>query len=190
LWHSLFIIRALIQFFSRQNTLYAAHDTPATVQLLEKTGLPSNYAYLAHDTVSLAGTTIFGALAKAAQAAAFPAFRLRCLVEDAILYNGWRLPEKGGAWINGRWYTEHALERMAPNTPAVMAKLNERCLKRAKAAGLQPQTEDFGKWWLDNKPNPRGIPPIVVEAEIIKPGSTGIRVILNQKGEVITVIPR
>jgi hypothetical protein len=55
---------------------YGAHDTPATVQLLEKTGLPSNYAYLAHDTVSLAGTTIFGALAKAAQAAAFPAFRL------------------------------------------------------------------------------------------------------------------
>ena len=27
---------------------------------------------------------------------------------------GWVLPEKGGAKINGRWYTEHALERMAP----------------------------------------------------------------------------
>ncbi len=33
------------------------------------------------------------------------------------------MPEGGGTFINGRWYVEHALERMAPRTPQVMAEL-------------------------------------------------------------------
>ncbi|NGX45479.1 MAG: hypothetical protein K940chlam2_00634 [Chlamydiae bacterium] len=36
----------------------------------------------------------------------------------------------------------------------------------------------------------RGVPPSVVEAEIAQPGSTGVRVILNEKGNVKSVIPR
>ncbi len=102
----------------------------------------------------------------------------------------WVLPkEGGGAFINGRWYVEHALERMAPRTPQVMAELEARALKRANAKGLLPGTEEFGKWMNRNGPNPRNIPPSVVEAEIAQPGSTGVRVILNEKGHVITVMP-
>lgn len=107
-----------------------------------------------------------------------------------ISHSGWVLPENGGgALINGRWYSEHALERMAPRTPQVMAKLEARALTRASAEGLQPGTEEFGRWLYRNGPSPRGIPSSVVEAEIINPGSTNIRVILNQRGNVITIIP-
>ena len=95
----------------------------------------------------------------------------------------------GGANINGRWYTEHALERMAPRTPEVMAELEARALARARKKGLKPGTEEFGKWMNRNGPNPRGIPPSVVQAEIAHPGSAEVRVILNDKGCVISVIP-
>lgn len=101
----------------------------------------------------------------------------------------WVFPKKGGASINGRWYTEHALERMAPRTPEVMAELEVRMLERAAKKGYLPQTEEFGEWLVKNKPNPRNIPPSVVESEIAKPGSTSIRVELNNKGDVVTVIP-
>ena len=104
-------------------------------------------------------------------------------------FNGWYLPERGGgATINGRWFTEHALERMAPRNPQVMAILDARMLERAKAAGLKPQTPAFGEWLKLNRPDPRGIPPSVVEAEISMPGSTGIRVIQNLNGDVKTVM--
>ncbi|MAR66784.1 MAG: hypothetical protein CL833_05980 [Crocinitomicaceae bacterium] len=102
----------------------------------------------------------------------------------------WVFPKKGGATINGRWYTEHALERMAPRTPEVMAELEVRMLARAEKAGYKPQTEEFGEWLMKNAPNPRNIPPSVIEAEIARPGSTSIRVELNAKGDVVTVIPR
>jgi hypothetical protein len=101
----------------------------------------------------------------------------------------WVFPKKGGATINGRWYTEHALERMAPRTPRVMAELERRFLERAKAVEKTLPPKRFRKWYRENYPNPRGIPPSVVEAEISKPGSTNIRVELNQKGDVITAIP-
>jgi hypothetical protein len=39
--------------------------------------------------------------------------------------------------------------------------------------------------------DPRGVPPSVVEAEIVRPGSTGVRVITANRGRVVvTVIPR
>jgi hypothetical protein len=103
---------------------------------------------------------------------------------------GWALPEAGGgAHIGGRWYTEHALERMAPRTPQVMAELESRALARARAAGLKPGTPGFGKWWAKYGPDPRNVPPNVIEAEIAAPGSTGVRVITNAQGDVVTVIP-
>ncbi|WP_158074084.1 golvesin C-terminal-like domain-containing protein [Micromonospora sp. CB01531] len=112
-------------------------------------------------------------------------------VAAADAATGWVLPAAGGgAKISGRWYTEHALERMAPNTPEVMALLEQRAMARAKAAGLRPGTAEFGVWWGKNGPSPRNIPPSVVEAEIANPGSTGIRVITNDKGDVVTVYPR
>jgi len=103
---------------------------------------------------------------------------------------GWFLPEAGGgARIGGRWYTEHALERMAPRTPQVMAELESRALARARAAGLVPGTPEFGKWWAKYGPDPRNVPPSVIEVEISAPGSTGVRVITNAQGDVVTVIP-
>ncbi len=41
------------------------------------------------------------------------------------------------------------------------------------------------------KIDPRGVPPSVVEAEIAKPGSTGVKAIKAKGGQVVvTVIPR
>jgi hypothetical protein len=104
---------------------------------------------------------------------------------------GWPLPEGGGgAEVNGRWYSEHALERMAPDTPQVRAELEARAPARAERAGLKPGTKEYGDWWNSNGPDPRGVPPSVVEAEIRNPGSTGVKVITNAKGNVVSVIPR
>jgi hypothetical protein len=100
------------------------------------------------------------------------------------------LPKEGGeTFINGRWYTEHALERMAPNTPEVMAELQARFFDRAKIVSQKLSPERFREWRLENAPNPRGIPPSIIEAELAQPGSTNVQVILNEKGHVITVIP-
>ena len=104
---------------------------------------------------------------------------------------GWVPPEGGGgATINGRWFTEHALERMAPTTPQVMAELEARALARAEAAGLRTGTPEFAEWWAKYGPAPRGVPPSVVEAEILSPGSTSVRVITKANGDVVTVIQR
>ncbi|NLU80730.1 hypothetical protein HCA58_20650 [Micromonospora sp. HNM0581] len=94
----------------------------------------------------------------------------------------------GGANIGGRWYTEHALERMAPRTPEVMALPERQALERASREGLRPGTRAFQTWWNKHGPSPRGVPPSVVEAEIANPGTTGVRVILNSHGDVVTVI--
>lgn len=103
--------------------------------------------------------------------------------------NGWVFPFKGGgAMINGRWYTKHALERMAPRTPEMMAELEWRFNQRAKIASKNMKPKQFKNWYRDNLPNSRGIPPYVVEAEIAYPKSTGVRVELNEDGAVKTVI--
>ncbi len=105
---------------------------------------------------------------------------------------GWSMP-RGGGVINGRKYSEHALERMAPDTIQVRAELEAR----AKSRGLVPGTQKFKEFV-----HPRGITPSVVE-DIIKNGTkkpgnkpdswehTGrdARVITNGKGDVVTVVP-
>jgi hypothetical protein len=104
------------------------------------------------------------------------------------------MPQGGGGMkINGRYYTEHALERMAPDTPQVRAEIRTRAMERLRKLGI---TENSPAWDAClkralQKIDPRGIPPSVVEAEISAPGSTSVRVITAQRGQVvITVMPK
>jgi len=106
------------------------------------------------------------------------------------------MPRKGGAIIGDRYYTEHALARMAPkNNMEIMAILDQRMISEAVKDGVQFQTEEFLNWLNTGRGNsfrvnPRSIPPSVVEAEIMLPGSTGITVQINEFGDVISVIPK
>ena len=110
---------------------------------------------------------------------------------DSPLYD---LPEQGGGMrINGRWYTEHALERMAPDTPAIRAELLRRAIDRTRRFGLSEGSEAYNKVLnhFRSKIDPRGVTPTVVEAEIARPGSTNVKVIaVKQKSIVVTVVPR
>ncbi|MUK87330.1 hypothetical protein GMD78_02805 [Ornithinibacillus sp. L9] len=114
---------------------------------------------------------------------------------------GWSMPQGGGT-INGRKYSEHALERMAPNTPEVRAELTTRAHQRATQQGLKPGTKEYNDF-MKKQVDPRGITPSVVEDTIKygtpSPGNTPgttvyqrdqIRVVTNSNGDVITVIPR
>ena len=161
----------------------------ATSQLLQLAGISPGTAELVDGGLSLTGAGWGGAMIARAPSlvSKWCNFQL-----PAEANSGWVLPKNGGgALINSRWYTEHALERMAPDTPQVMAILEERCLERARVAGYKPQTQEFREWLLQgNAPDPRNIPPMIIEAEIACPGSTGLRVILNDRKDVITVIPR
>jgi subtilisin family serine protease len=126
-------------------------------------------------------------------AAARPAVRatpsMRSLTEPI-----WDLPsEGGGTWINGRWYTEHALERMAPDTPQIRAELRVRARTRLQRLGVGPEHPAYERVMAKAlvRIDPRGVPPSVVEAEIVRPGSTGVKVITAKQGRVVvTVVPR
>lgn len=107
----------------------------------------------------------------------------------------WDLPAEGGGMkINNRWYTEHALERMAPDTPEIRAALKTRAIKRLERLGITDGSPAYDKCIaraLKKVNDPRGVPPSVVEAEIARPGSTNVRVITAKSGQVVvTVIPR
>lgn len=113
----------------------------------------------------------------------------------------WDMPEGGGT-INGREYSQHALERMAPDTPSVRAKLSRRAEKLAESKGLKvgtPEHYQFCQKYVD----PRNIPPSVIEDAISNttavPGHTAgtfvhqtadVTVIVNETGKVVTVIPK
>lgn len=73
---------------------------------------------------------------------------------------------------------------------SAVAELEARGMARAQAAGLEPGTPEFGEWWAKNGPARRNVPPMVVEAEIMNPGSTSVRVMTNSNGDVVTVITR
>lgn len=167
-------------------------QTTVTTQLLQKAGMSKATASFMDNTVSTVAT--MGGIWKAGvvkKDIGLPSLQKSLKTHSSPSSNmGWVLPEKGGgALIKGRWYTEHALERMAPDTFQVMAILNKRFLKRAEVAMQTCTPEEFQRWCSKNFPNPRGIPPSVIEAEIIHPGSTCIEVITNEQGHVITVIP-
>ena len=102
-------------------------------------------------------------------------------------------PEGGGMDINGHWYTEHALERMAPDTPQVRAELRLRAVNRLERLGIKQGSRGFDKCLerAMSKIDPRGVPPSVVEAEIANPGSTNVKVIyIKRLQRVVTVIPK
>jgi hypothetical protein len=106
----------------------------------------------------------------------------------------WSMPEKGKI-INGRYFTQHALERMAPDTIQVRAILEDRALR----AGIKRNSPDFFKYV-----DPRGIPPMAVEDAIQNgqrlPGkckgtlefdTDSIKVIINEaSGSVVTIWPK
>lgn len=104
------------------------------------------------------------------------------------------MPKRGGAIIGDRYYTEHALARMAPDkNPYVKAILEDRMVARARSEGIEPGTKEFGDWLMKGEGKPfridtRNIPPSVVEAEIQNPGTTGISVTLNKHGSVVTLL--
>ena len=172
-------------------TMTGSQTTTLTSQLLQKIGMSQERADYWDNNANFLSTIGGGGLAYkfGKEASALYNYRLP-LASSMASSEGWILPKKGGgAFINGRWYVEHALERMAPRTVQVMAELESRFLARAKIASQKLHPKEFHKWCLENAPNPRGVPPSVVEAEIVQPGSTGVRVILNENGHVITVIP-
>ncbi|MGE7307566.1 pre-toxin TG domain-containing protein [Priestia megaterium] len=113
----------------------------------------------------------------------------------------WSMP-KGGAVIHDRKYTEHALERMAPNTAEVRAELTTRAHQKAAEKGIKVGTTEYNKF-IKSYVDPRGITPTVIEDAIkntpAKPGSRAgtfdhmaekVKVVVNNNGDVITVIPR
>ena len=113
----------------------------------------------------------------------------------------WDMPEGGGI-INGREYSQHAMERMAPDTPSVRAELNRRAEALAESKGLQVGTPEYYQF-CQKYVDPRNIPPSVIEDAIRNttavPGHTAgtfvhqtadVTVIVNEAGKVITVIPK
>ncbi|PGO26961.1 S-layer protein [Bacillus cereus] len=112
---------------------------------------------------------------------------------------GWSMP-RGGGVIDGRKYSEHALERMAPDTVQVRAELTKRARERAERKGYTFGSDKYMEEL--KKVDPRGMTPNVVE-DIIKTGTRKpgdnpgtwkyVRdegyVVINDKGDVITVVP-
>lgn len=138
----------------------------------------------------LIAVVVIGALSKARAMTAPPPSGKPLVLTDPI----YDLPKEGGGMrINGRYYTEHALERMAPDTPQIRAELRARAAARLRKLGI---IEGSPAWDAClgralQKIDPRGVPPSVVEAEITAPGSTSVRVITAKGGQVvITIIPK
>jgi hypothetical protein len=103
------------------------------------------------------------------------------------------LPADGGGMrINNRWYTEHALERMAPDTPQVRAQIRTRVGQRLERLGIARGHPAYDRVLARalQKIDPRGVPPSVVEAEILRPGSTNVRVVTARRGEVVVTVIR
>lgn len=113
---------------------------------------------------------------------------------------GWSMPIGGGN-INGRRYTQHVLERMAPDTEEVRKELTVRAHKKYIAEGYEVGSKEYNRK-LKAYVQPRGITPTVVE-DVIRntsaiPGNKPdtfihatdrISVMVNSNGDVITVIP-
>ena len=113
----------------------------------------------------------------------------------------WDMTKDGGS-INGREYSQHAMERMAPDTPSVRAELSRRAEALAESKGLQVGTPEYYQF-CQKYVDPRNIPPSVIEYAIRNTTAvlghtagtfvhqtTDVIVIVNKMGKVITVIPK
>ena len=78
--------------------------------------------------------------------------------------DSWNMVEGGGT-INGREYSQHAMERMAPDTPQVRAELSRRAEKSATQRGLKVGTQEYYEY-CKKYVDPRNIPPSVIEDAI------------------------
>ena len=124
--------------------------------------------------------------------------------EGKIVESGtdsWNMVEGGGT-INGREYSQHAMERMAPDTPQVRAELSRRAEKSATQRGLKVGTQEYYEY-CKKYVDPRNIPPSVIEDAISStkgiPGNrpdtfihetADVKIVINSAGKVITVIPK
>lgn len=107
-----------------------------------------------------------------------------------VMEGGYLFPKAGGCFHNGRWYSGHALERMAPDTEEMRALLQARTEKRAQASGIEVGTDAFKAWLIKNEPQLREILPAEVEAAIAHPHAMDLNVITSEEGDVITVFRR
>jgi len=98
------------QFITGMKTaIYGDRFDSVTSQLLQEAGFSAQTANLIDNGISFVDTMGAAGLIRAEEAAA-STFKPPAL----LALEGWGLPERGGALFNNRWYTEHALERMAP----------------------------------------------------------------------------
>ena len=147
------------------------------------------------EDVGKAGKGLEGA-AKGAESAAEDAGKI---VESGT--DSWNMVEGGGT-INGREYSQHAMERMAPDTPQVRAELSRRAEKSATQRGLKVGTQEYYEY-CKKYVDPRNIPPSVIEDAISStkgiPGNrpdtfihetADVKIVINSAGKVITVIPK
>ena len=147
------------------------------------------------EDVGKAGKGLEGA-AKGAESVAEDAGKV---VESGT--DSWNMVEGGGT-INGREYSQHAMERMAPDTPQVRAELSRRAEKSATQRGLKVGTQEYYEY-CKKYVDPRNIPPSVIEDAISStkgiPGNrpdtfihetADVKIVINSAGKVITVIPK
>ena len=157
-------------------------------------GVTEKAGNLAED-VGKAGKGLEGA-ANGAKSAAEDAGKV---VESGT--DSWNMVEGGGT-INGREYSQHAMERMAPDTPQVRAELSRRAEKSATQRGLKVGTQEYYEY-CKKYVDPRNIPPSVIEDAISStkgiPGNrpdtfihetADVKIVINSAGKVITVIPK
>ena len=157
-------------------------------------GVTEGVGNLAED-VGKAGKGLEGA-ANGAESAAEDAGKI---VESGT--DSWNMVEGGGT-INGREYSQHAMERMAPDTPQVRAELSRRAEKSATQRGLKVGTQEYYEY-CKKYVDPRNIPPSVIEDAISStkgiPGNrpdtfihetADVKIVINSAGKVITVIPK
>lgn len=91
---------------------------------------------------------------------------------------------------------------MAPNTPEIKAELYKRATNIAKSKGLKPTTKEYSDF-VNKYVDTRNIPPMVIEDAVkntpaISENSQGtflhetesVKVVVNQNGDIITVIPK
>ncbi|MDD7769697.1 hypothetical protein, partial [Suipraeoptans intestinalis] len=108
----------------------------------------------------------------------------------------------GGGVINGREYSQHAMERMAPDIPQVRAELSRRAEKIAEQRGYKVGTKNYNDFCVKYV-DPRNIPPSVIEDAIASTKAVAgnrantfihetadVKIIINSSGKVVTVISK